>query len=99
MIRLSDIQPLLAEYFKSKPVLRAYVFGSVARGEADEQSDVDVLVELDYENGGADFGNYLTMMNELGEKLGKKVDLVSANGLSRFIAPYIHKDKRLVYER
>jgi hypothetical protein len=37
-------------------------------------------------------------MDDLTAHIGIKVDLVSANGLSRFIAPYINKDKVLVYE-
>jgi predicted nucleotidyltransferase len=39
---------LIRNYFKTQPVLKAYLFGSYVRGEADENSDVDILVELDY---------------------------------------------------
>lgn len=39
---------LLENYFKNKPVLKAYVFGSFARGENDQNSDIDLLLELDY---------------------------------------------------
>jgi len=35
-------------YFRDKPVVKAYVFGSYARKEATGKSDVDILVELDY---------------------------------------------------
>ena len=35
-------------YFKTKPVLKAYLFGSQARGSADDLSDIDILVDLDY---------------------------------------------------
>ena len=80
-------------------MLRAYLFGSYARGEADEKSDIDVLVELDYEQNGSIWGAYVAMMNELGQKLGKKVDLVSSDGLSKYVAPHVHRDKVLVYER
>jgi predicted nucleotidyltransferase len=38
-------------------------------------------------------------MDDLSDLFGRKVDLVSANGLSKFIGPYIHKDKLLLYER
>ena len=93
------IQQVIAAYFVGKPVLKAYLFGLYARGDADEYSDIDVLIELDYANGGADFGNYLNMVDDLAQKLGKKVDLVSAKGLSKFVAPYIHRDKVLIYER
>ena len=35
-------------YFKTQPVLKVYLFGSYVRGEATEESDVDLLVKLDY---------------------------------------------------
>lgn len=45
-----DNQSILSikNYFRDKPVLKAYLFGSFARNEANEKSDVDILVELDY---------------------------------------------------
>ena len=99
MLSRAQIQKILSEYFSGKPVLRAYLFGSYARGEADENSDIDVLVELDYELNRSIWGAYVAMKDELGIKLGKKVDLVSSDGLSKYVAPYIHRDKVLVYER
>jgi uncharacterized protein len=89
----------ISNYFQNKPVLKAYLFGSYARNEADEKSDLDILVELDYENGGASFDNWLIMNDDLTKLAGIKVDLVSANGLSKYIAPYIHQDKKLIYAK
>ena len=37
----------IAEYFKTQPVLKAWIFGSFARGEERADSDVDILVVLD----------------------------------------------------
>lgn len=84
-------------YFQDKPVLKAYLFGSYARGEADRKSDVDILVELDYSQriGMAFFAWHM----ELEKLLKKKVDVVSSNGLSPYIKPYIESDKMLIYER
>ena len=39
----------IRSFFRTKPVLKAYLFGSYARGEADAESDVDLLVNLDVE--------------------------------------------------
>ena len=88
----------LATYFADKPVKRAYLFGSVARGEQTPDSDVDILMELDYEHG-ADFFAFVDMQEQLSELLGAKVDLVSTNGLSPFIKLRIDGEKQLVYEK
>lgn len=86
----------IQHFFRKKPVLRAYLFGSQARNEASENSDVDILVELDYEQ---KIGwEFVTMKLELESLLGMKVDLVSTKGLSPFIGPYIEAEKQLIYE-
>ncbi|MFT0751938.1 nucleotidyltransferase family protein [Synechococcus sp. RC10A2] len=54
------------------------VFGSVARGEADEQSDIDLLVEFEPNRSLLDHAG---LWVELQELLGVKVDVVSAHGL------------------
>lgn len=92
----SDIE-LMRNYFKTKPVLKAYLFGSYSRDEADEKSDVDILVELDY-NKHIGLG-FVQMQFDLQELLHKNIDLVSQNGLSKHIAPYINKDKQLIYAK
>ncbi len=87
----------IRKFFKDKPVIKAYLFGSYARNEQDEKSDIDILVELDYtQKVGME---YIRMKLELEDLLNNKVDLVSAGGLSKYIKPYIEKDKILIYER
>lgn len=54
------------------------VFGSVARGEADEHSDVDFLVEMEPGRSLFDMGGLLMDLREL---LGRRVDVVSVGGL------------------
>jgi predicted nucleotidyltransferase len=54
------------------------VFGSVARGEADEQSDIDLLVEFEPSRSLLDHAG---LWIELQELLGVKVDVVSERGL------------------
>ena len=54
------------------------VFGSVARGEADPDSDVDFLVRLEP---GVTLLTHAAMVRELEELLGRKVDVVSERGL------------------
>ena len=88
---------VLRRYFVNRPVLRAYVFGSYARREAVRGSDLDLLVELDHsEPIGMKFFGYRLELEEL---LKKRVDLVSADGLSRHLKPFVDKDKVLIYEK
>ncbi len=93
-----NIQHIIQKYFLHKPVNRAYLFGSAARGEAGPNSDIDILVELDYK-GGAGYFLFFDMQQELSSLLKNKVDLVSANGLSPHLKPVIDREKILIYER
>lgn len=88
---------MIAEYFKTQPVLKAWIFGSYARSEETESSDVDILVILDYSQpiGLKFFGMY----EDLKELLGRPVDLVSDRTLAPFARASVERDKKLVYER
>lgn len=87
---------MIREYFRTQPVLRAWLFGSFARGEETPDSDIDILVDLDYSKPiGLEF---VQMQLDLMELLRKPIDLVSSRGLSKYIKPYIDKDKVLLYE-
>lgn len=88
---------ILQKFFAEKPVKRAFLFGSYARNEADQESDIDILVELDHSKPiGMKFFSY---QDELEQLLKRKVDLVSDGGLSKYIRSFIDKDKVLIYER
>lgn len=92
-----QIKNAVETYFAEKPVRKVWLFGSYARGEADDSSDVDVLIDIEK---GAKVGmRYFLWHEELGELLNKKVDVVSHGWENKFIKPYIDKDKTLIYER
>lgn len=79
------------------PVLKAYLFGSYVRDEAGNQSDIDILVDLDYSQRiGLQF---IQMKIDLEKLLNAKVDLVSSQGLSKYIKPVVDKEKQLIYAR
>lgn len=87
----------IRKFFKDKPVIKAYLFGSYARNEQDDKSDIDILVELDYvKHIGIEF---IRMHRALEELLSVDVDLVSENGVSKYIKPFIDKEKLLIYDR
>jgi predicted nucleotidyltransferase len=88
---------MITDYFQNKPVMKAFLFGSYSRGEAEENSDVDILVELDYSK---HIGlGFVGMKLDLESRLHKKVDLVSSEAISKFISPFIDRDKKLIYEK
>ena len=87
----------IQDYLADKPVKKAYLFGSFVRGEGADDSDVDILVELDYSQ---QIGLLFVQMKlDLEELLHKEVDLVSANGVSKYLKPIIDREKELIYAR
>ncbi len=87
----------IKEYFRHRPVLKAYLFGSYVRGQADSQSDIDILVDLDYSQ---KIGLiFVQMQIDLEKMLKAKVDLVSSNSLSKYIKPIIDEEEQLIYAR
>jgi uncharacterized protein len=94
-----DVKKIKAinRYLRTSPVLKAYLFGSYVRGNADNQSDIDILVDLDYSQ---KIGlRFIQMKIDLEKLLNLKVDLVSSNGLSEYIKPLIDDEKKLIYAR
>lgn len=89
---------LLAEYFKTQPVLKAWLFGSYARGEQTPLSDVDLLVKYD-DNARISLLKHCSIMNDLEELLDRKVDLVEEGELLPFAVESANHDKKLIYER
>lgn len=61
------------------------VFGSFARGDNDENSDIDIAIEINHNKAVVGFFEFARMERFLEELLGRKVDLVT----KRSIKPYI----------
>jgi uncharacterized protein len=88
---------IIQNYFKDQPVNKAYLFGSYSRDMADNDSDVDIIVELDHSS---PVGlKFIRMQFELENILKTKVDLLSDRAISPYIRPYVDKDKELIYEK
>lgn len=99
MLTTEQIRAMVSEYFKDKPVKKVYLFGSYATGEANEQSDVDLLVDLDYEKGVG--WQFFGWDEELKSIMKRKVDVVSSGGLraDRFFTRFVEEQKVLMYAR
>ncbi len=89
---LSEIVNLLLkhkeELRKEYGVEHLKIFGSYARNEQKENSDLDILVSL---NGKIDLLGFVDLKFYLEEITGLPVDLVSDKGMSPFLKPYIEK--------
>ena len=93
----AKIQQTIADYFKTQPVLKAWLFGSFARGEETGLSDVDILVLLDYTK--LDGFGFFGMWGDLERLLNRRVDLVTETGLAPYTRESVERDKQLIYER
>ncbi len=87
----------IAEYFETQPVVRAWLFGSYARGEETPDSDVDILVT--YDEDGISLLKHAAMIVDLEEKLKRPVDIVEEGTLLPFAVKSANRDKKLIYER
>jgi len=92
------IKQQIADYFKTQPVLKAWLFGSFARGEETPESDVDILVEYD-KDARISLLTISHMMGELEKSTGRKVDLIEEGCLLPFAVESANRDKQLIYER
>ena len=92
------MKEIIADYFKMQPVLKAWLFGSFARGEQTEDSDVDILVEYD-KDAHISLLAISHMMGELEKSTGRRVDLIEEGCLMPFAVESANRDKQLIYER
>ncbi len=70
------------------------VFGSFVRNEMNEQSDVDFLVE--FESGKKTYKNFIHLAYFLEELCGRKIELVTPSGLSKYFGDKILKSTEYV---
>ena len=70
-------------------VMSLRLFGSVARGEATEGSDVDLLVAFD---GPPTFSGFMALKIFIEDLLGMRVDLVTETGLREGVRPHVERE-------
>ncbi len=69
-------------------VRRIGLFGSFVRGEEKETSDVDILVEFEEPT----FRNFMNLAFFLEDLFGRRVDLLTPEGISYRIKPYVERE-------
>lgn len=97
--QISNLLPAIQSYFRNKPVIRAWLFGSCSRGEDTPESDIDILVDYDNSNGVVSLFKMGAMLMDLSEIVGRRVDLIDNSGLKSFAKKSVEIDKILIYER
>lgn len=95
-----EIKEKLLEAIKSNPY-RDYIqsislFGSHLHGDENPDSDIDLIVQL---KRGVGLFEFVGLQQDLEKKLGREVDLVTADGLSKYIKKEILGEAKKVYEK
>jgi hypothetical protein len=85
----------MIEICRQNDVSMAGVFGSMSRGEADKQSDIDLIVRFSKRKG---LLAMVRLERELSEALGRKVDLLTEASISPYMRENVMKELRVVYE-
>lgn len=85
----------LIEICRQNDVAQLGLFGSMARGEATEQSDIDLLIEFSARKSLLDL---VMLEHKLTDALGRKVDLVTEAALSPYLRERILREVRMIYE-
>lgn len=93
-----SITTKLNEFFSTQPVEKAWIFGSYARGEETESSDLDIMVTYSSDFRPGLFG-ICRLIEQLEKIVGIKVDLVERGTLYPTIAKEVELQKIPIYER
>jgi uncharacterized protein len=91
-----QINNIIITILKDFDPIRIGIFGSYARNEQNQNSDIDILVKF---NKGVTLLQLIRIENELSEKLGIKVDLVTEGALTNAkLKKAINKDLQIIFE-
>ena len=89
-----DIDRLI-EICRQNDVKRVGVFGSLARGEATDESDVDLLVEFSARKS---LLALVALERKMSTAIGRKVDLLTEAAISPYLRDRIKQDLQIIYE-
>lgn len=94
MLTIERIKEVVTKLSKKYGVKRAYLFGSYAKGEATENSDVDLIIDKGEIHSFSDFFDF---HEELQNELGTEVDLLTDKGIPEHFYNRIKDDRVLLY--
>lgn len=90
-----EIQKNIVEFLKARNAKKIGLFGSFARNEETEKSDIDVLVSF---REGVNFFDLVGMELDLSDLVGKKIDLVEEEGINKRLKPSVERDLQILYQ-
>lgn len=85
----------LIELCRRSGVVRILLFGSMARGEAGEDSDIDLLVEFARP---ISLLKLVALERELSSALGRKADVLTEAAISPYLRERIRSEAQVIYE-
>jgi predicted nucleotidyltransferase len=89
-----DTQKLI-ELCRQNDVVQIALFGSMARREANQQGDIDLVVKFSKL---ISLLKFTALERQLSEALGRKVDLLTEAAISPYLQEKIKRDLRVIYE-
>lgn len=92
---LQEIKDIVIPIAKTYGVSKVGVFGSYARGEANENSDVDIYIEKGKLRS---LIQYFSFVNDLEHSLGCHVDVVTTNAIDKEFVENIMREGITIYE-
>ena len=99
ILTTEHIKKVVQEYFKDKPVNKVYLFGSYARGDANEKSDVDLIVDIDDADKRMSLFDFIKLKLGIEKSLNKEVDLVETHLFFPRVKINAENEKLILYKR
>ncbi|HHT9153966.1 MAG TPA: nucleotidyltransferase family protein [Candidatus Hypogeohydataceae bacterium YC40] len=92
--RIDEIKKMIVEVLKRYKVKRAALFGSLVRGEATEESDIDLLIEFEGKRSLLDLAG---LKLELLEMLNRQVDVLTYGSLHPLLKEMILSEQEVIF--
>ena len=85
----------IIQYCKQNDAIMVGVFGSIARGEATEESDIDLLIRFSKKKS---LLSLVKIEREIAHLINRKIDLITEAAISPYLQETIMKDLQVIYE-
>jgi len=96
MLDINRYEPEIKRLCQFLAVRNLYLVGSAARNDFTENSDIDILLELEGDENR--FDRYFTLKEKLEKLFGRKIDLIEAEAVNNpYVKKNLQKDRVLVY--